>query len=139
MYIHGQSRNKSSTYRSWLMMKNRCLNPKTGDYKYYGKRGIKVCKRWHNYLNFREDMGEKPNPNFTIGRIDPKQGYSKKNCQWETRKQQSRNRAYCKLTLQKANKIRELKKSGTCTNSLILKFKISKTTLYSVLRGDTWN
>lgn len=29
-------------------MKTRCYNPKSKDYKYYGARGIKICKRWLN-------------------------------------------------------------------------------------------
>ncbi len=34
------------TYISWLMMRQRCNNPKNPDYSNYGGRGILVCERW---------------------------------------------------------------------------------------------
>lgn len=83
---------RSSTYRSWAMMKNRCTNPKSTDWKYYGGRGIKLCKRWYDFRNFLKDMGEKPNKKLTIDRIDNEKGYYLANCRWASRLQQSRNR-----------------------------------------------
>ncbi len=81
-------------YRSWQMMKNRCLNPKARDYAYYGGRGIGICPDWMQYENFLRDMGRKPTPAHTLERNDGNGAYGPKNCTWETRKTQSRNRAY---------------------------------------------
>ena len=86
---HGES--KTSTYRSWAMMKNRCLNTRAMDYRHYGGRGIKLKKSWENYRTFKKEMGEKPTPLHTIGRLDNEKGYCKTNCKWETRKEQSQN------------------------------------------------
>lgn len=36
-------------YGVWKSMRQRCLNPNNGDYKYYGARGIKVCHEWTNF------------------------------------------------------------------------------------------
>src|SRR3990172_1201183 len=36
---------KSSTYRSWNQMKQRCLNNKNPRWVSYGGRGIKICER----------------------------------------------------------------------------------------------
>lgn len=91
---HGHLKNDivSKTYNSWLSMIQRCTNPNKKAYKYYGGRGIKVCKRWKNsFENFLEDMGEPPTQEHSIDRIDNNKGYNKSNCRWATKKQQMRN------------------------------------------------
>lgn len=137
-YKHGQSRNKSSTYRSWLMMKNRCLNSNATDFKYYGGRGIKVCRAWHDFENFRKDMGDKPTALHTIGRLDSNKGYSSKNCKWETRKEQSRARKYCKLSVDKVKEMKTARAYGMSVKNICKKFKIGKTTFYYAVSGRTW-
>lgn len=86
----------SAEYRSWQMMKNRCLNPKAIDYSYYGGRGITVCPEWvESFDNFFMDMGPKPSEGLTLDRKDGNGQYCKENCQWATRLEQARNREYC--------------------------------------------
>ena len=80
-------------YRTWHSMKQRCNNPKDQAYTYYGGRGIKVCDRWNDsFINFLEDMGERP-PKTSIDRIDNDKGYYPENCRWATKKQQYGNRS----------------------------------------------
>jgi hypothetical protein len=62
-------------YKVWLGMLQRCENPNNKAYKYYGGRGITVCKRWHDYRNFLADMGRRP-PGLTLERIDNDGPYS---------------------------------------------------------------
>ena len=93
---HGHKTRKrvTVTYKSWQDMIQRCTNPNYHHYKDYGGRGITVCKRWsgeNGFIHFLEDMGEAPR-GFQIERIKNNLGYSKENCEWETPKQQARNK-----------------------------------------------
>ncbi|MFM7011476.1 MAG: hypothetical protein ACKO0Z_19465 [Betaproteobacteria bacterium] len=81
-------------YRSWQMMRNRCLNPKARDYAYYGGRGITVCKAWGSFENFLADMGRRPTSVHTLERKNVARNYTPSNCVWATRKEQARNRTY---------------------------------------------
>lgn len=89
---HSSRLKQSGTYESWHQMIQRCNNPKNKRYPTYGGRGIRVSEHWKLFVNFLEDMGERP-PNRSIDRIDNDKGYFKENCRWATPKQQQRNRS----------------------------------------------
>lgn len=89
MTKHGMARTR--TYKSWEAMKIRCLNKSNKDYKYYGGRGITVCKEWLIFENFYKDMGDRPQGK-TLDRIKNDKGYFKSNCKWSTSKEQANNR-----------------------------------------------
>lgn len=79
-------------YRAWCHMKERCNNPTCKNYKHYGARGIKVCKRWDSFINFYNDMGARPSDKHSLDRIDNDSDYTPDNCRWTTRTVQNLNR-----------------------------------------------
>ena len=106
-------------YKRWKALFNRCYNKNCKRYKDYGGRGIVVCKRWHKFENYRDDMlkdylsaSKKYGENkVSIERINNNKGYTKKNCEFIPLSQQSKNRRPFKLTKKQMLKIRELSKS----------------------------
>lgn len=83
----------SPTYYTWQSMLQRCHYTKHKFYKYYGEKGIAVCKRWHKFKNFLEDLGTRPEGK-QLDRINNNLGYYKENCHWVTPKQNCANRNY---------------------------------------------
>jgi hypothetical protein len=75
-------------------MHSRCYCPTNISYPNYGGRGIEVCQRWkEDFLNFYDDMGNKPDGDYSLDRLDGEKGYSPENCRWSTRVVQNKNRA----------------------------------------------
>jgi transposase len=80
----------------WAGIIQRCYNPDYPAYKWYGARGIGVCERWLNPLNFIVDVGQPPS-GMSLDRINNDGDYSPENCRWATREQQNENTRRVKL------------------------------------------
>jgi hypothetical protein len=96
-FKHGHAtreKGKSRTYTTWQEILNKCYNPNSPSYAFYGGRGITLCKRWfENFDNFLSDMGEKPK-GLTIERINNDGNYEPENCKWGTYSEQNRNKRH---------------------------------------------
>lgn len=72
-------------YTIYRNMMNRCYNDNVLSYKYYGHRGIQVCKKWHSYIEFKKwAMKHGYTQYLTIDRINNDGNYCPDNCQWIT-------------------------------------------------------
>lgn len=89
-------------YNVWKAMHYRCYKPNNKNYKTYGLLGIKVCKKWHDFSHFYNDMHPSYVRGLTLERKNIDKDYSFGNCIWIPNKDQAKNRrsslAYRKRT-----------------------------------------
>lgn len=88
---HGMYNTK--IYRVWAAMLSRVTNPNDPAWPYYGGIGCGLDQQdWKQFEHFYRDMGGDYKEGLTLERKDPKLGYSKENCVWDTWKVQSFNK-----------------------------------------------
>jgi len=83
-------------YGVWKAMFNRTCKPNYKGYHRYGGRGIKMCDSWKNsFVNFLNDVGERPSKKHSLDRIDNNGNYEPSNIRWATQKEQMNNTRVC--------------------------------------------
>lgn len=91
---HNRAQQPTSEYMAWLSAKKRCDKFNNRSFHRYGARGIQMCTRWHQSFEcFLQDMNPKPDPSYSLDRIDPDGDYEPTNCRWAPIDVQSRNRS----------------------------------------------
>lgn len=128
----------SAEHGIWANMLQRCYNPNDQHYPNYGGRGIIVCKEWHDYAPFLVYMGRRPSPKYTLGRKDNNGDYTPDNCEWQTRKQQGRNRRDTKLTIAIAREIRMQHSRGYSQKELAEEFEVSQSLISLIINNKRW-
>lgn len=78
----------------WRNMKDRCYNPKNKSYKYYGEKGVTVCKEWlEDFETFKKwAFANGYKDGLTIERNNIDDNYCPDNCRFITRREQTYNR-----------------------------------------------
>ena len=90
-YKHGGK--DTRLYTIWKVMRQRCFNPHTTNYKNYGGRGITICEEWNDFSRFREwALNNGYADNLSIDRINVDGNYEPQNCRWSTVVEQARNK-----------------------------------------------
>ena len=90
---HAGRGKRSPTWAAWRSMIQRCCYPSQQAYPRYGGRGITICPQWrYDFVAFLADVGEKPGPEYSLGRIDNDGNYEPGNVRWETTSQQVANK-----------------------------------------------
>jgi len=89
----------------------RCYNEDNEAYKYYGSRGIYVCKEWleaegfWRFVKWSQENGWTLGCNLELDREDNDGPYSPGNCRWVTHKINMRNREVTKIIEYKGKNI----------------------------------
>jgi hypothetical protein len=88
---HRSHRMHHPLYATWCNMHQRCNNPDSPSFKWYGAHGIEVCERWGDFANFLADVGERPS-GLSLDRVNNDGHYEPSNIRWATPKQQANNK-----------------------------------------------
>jgi hypothetical protein len=147
-------------------MNKRCHDPNAVSYKHYGAKGISVCSRWkkkkdkpkrgawhQEFINFINDMGEKPTSKHSLDRINFEGNYEPSNCRWVTSTTQHKNKSRnvppptergelngrARLREQEVIQIREDRNKKMSLSKLSKKYGVSRSTISHIISRRTWN
>lgn len=115
-------------YRIWYSMKSRCYKKSDWHFKYYGARGISVCKEWMDFSDFKkwaEQSGYVED--LTIERIDVNGNYEPNNCKWLKQAEQTKNT--------RRNIIIKVDGEAMCLSDILRKIGMSRTTFYRRIKN----
>jgi len=81
---HGQTGQR--LYRIWKQMHQRCENPRSRAYRWYGAKGITVCEAWGDFETFQGwALAKGYFDGAEIDRDNSSKGYCPDNCWWVTK------------------------------------------------------
>lgn len=119
-------------YAAYQTAKGRCTNPRDPAFRWYGARGIHMCRSWlRGFSYFWADMGRTWKRGLTLDRTDNNSGYRPSNCRWVSMQENQCNRR---------SSLR-YKYPGIPAGhmGLMRRWGVNKTTVYRRLRnGETW-
>jgi len=78
----------------WCGILQRCTNPNSHSYRWYGAKGITICDEWRHFKAFKAwALASGFKPGLSIERIDNSKGYCPENCKWIPLNNQGKNRS----------------------------------------------
>lgn len=93
LFVGGKTQRDYPEYQCWIGIIQRCYDPASTVYEYYGERGVFMAEEWrHDFQKFFEHVGHRPSADHQLDRIKNEKGYVPGNVRWATRKEQCRNR-----------------------------------------------
>jgi hypothetical protein len=136
---HGVARH--AHYILWRNMTDRCLDPGSHAYHWYGARGITVCPEWRDAAAFcawmDENMGPRP-PGKSFDRIRNNGNYEPGNVRWTDAAGQIRNSRTAKITMDIAEEIRRRHAAGEPQPALASEFGVCRSNISQIVTGKTW-
>lgn len=134
----GTKKTVHPAYQVWREMHRRCSDQRATSYPRYGGKGVTVCSEWRSFERFVADMGDRPSMKHQIDRIDSGAGYDKDNCRWVTAGENSRNRAFVKMSDSSAARVKALLSEGKTCREAAEAIGVSRASVLDVSRGRTW-
>ena len=108
-YLPSAKEGFKSEWTSWQCAKQRTFNPKgkDGDHCAHVDMDPRWTEPYYGFDAFLTDLGPKPDPSYTIDRVDSAFGYWPWNCRWASKQEQAQNQrrkprhadAECQLVL----------------------------------------
>lgn len=133
--------NGTKLYHTWEGMISRCTNKKHDSYKYYGGKGISVCKEWlKSFSSFASwALSNRFNEKLQIDRKNSGLNYSPDNCQFITNTENIRKRSNTKFSIEKADSLRADYKTGEFTQrELSDKYGVSSSSVSRITNKTLW-
>lgn len=119
-------------------MRRRCKDKNHAQYKNYGAKGIKVCKRWEDFANFYEDMGNRPE-GYSVVRLDKSKDFEPGNCEYRLVPLYKKRNGNAKLTEEQVREIKRLlKTTSSHAISKMEEYNVTRHAIDSIRNGKTW-
>jgi hypothetical protein len=135
---HGLRYKNERLYNIWKAMRQRCYNEKSDGYKYYGAKGVTICKAWDDYYIFYIWAIENGySDNLTIERRNPNGVYEPDNCTWATTLEQARNKRDT-IGWDAVKEIRMKYNQGASVKELSEAYSVDRSAVKRVLNNTTY-
>ena len=126
-------------YDCWRSMRKRCRSTLAHVRRNYRDRGITVCDRWEEFVNFLQDMGPRPDGHrVSVDRINNDGNYEPGNCRWAIPVMQCRNRRGLKLDVRLVRQIRWLHEIGYGQSAIARMYDVNHRSVNHVVNGKSW-
>ncbi len=127
-------------YKVWQMMKDRCFNKNSTGYKWYGGRGISVCREWaESYPVFREfALSHGYEVGLQIDRKNNDGNYEPGNCRFTNNCEQVRNTSRSILHEPQVKIIKRLILDGSPNRKIADEFSVSTQLVNAIRREKIW-